>query len=85
MKRYHSETHITKRNHRNHLKIHGWPKKPVDCPCDKQAGRFRKKDAYDCGNTKCFICHSNKLPKRTKTKQEEKSDLYLKESQSPTG
>jgi hypothetical protein len=61
MKRYQQEKKITERNHREHLRTaHGWPKKPVDCPCDLQAGRFRKKDAYDCGRTMCRVCHYEK-------------------------
>jgi len=27
----------------------------VDCPCDDQVGRFRKKDAWDCGNSRCYL------------------------------
>jgi hypothetical protein len=33
----------------------------VDCECDEQIGRFRKKDAYDCGKTRCIICHGEKV------------------------
>lgn len=51
----------------------------VDCECDEQIGRFRKKDAWDCGNTQCGICHSDKFPKRSKTNQELKSDLDFEE------
>ena len=51
----------------------------VDCPCDTQIGRFRKKDAWDCGNTRCYICHSDKLPKRDLTYQELCANLKLKE------
>ena len=61
MKRFQQDKKITERNHREHLRsVHGWPKKPVDCPCDLQAGRFRKKDAYDCGRTMCRVCHYEK-------------------------
>jgi len=51
----------------------------VDCACDKQAGRFRKKDAYGCGNTRCWICHSDKYPKRKLSRQELVADLQLEE------
>lgn len=51
----------------------------VDCDCDEQKGRFRKKDAWDCGNTRCGICHGDKFPKRTKHDQELKSELSFKE------
>lgn len=51
----------------------------VACDCDDQIGRFRKKDAYDCGHTECFGCHSDKYPKRTPTEQEQMSELSFKE------
>jgi hypothetical protein len=28
---------------------------------ETQRGRYRKKDAYDCGNPKCMLCHSEKI------------------------
>lgn len=34
-------------------------------------GRFRKQHALDCGKSKCQICHSDKFPKREKTRKEE--------------
>jgi hypothetical protein len=51
----------------------------VDCQCDEQIGRFRKKDAYDCGITRCPICHSDKFPSRYSTIQEDIADLNFKE------
>lgn len=78
MRRYHSETTITKRNHRNHLKMYSRLGLST-CPRDQQVGRFRKKDAYDCGKSRCFICSHDQLPKRTPTQQEKKSELYLDE------
>ena len=51
----------------------------VDCACDEQVGRFRKKDAHDCGNTQCGICHQDKFPKRDLTRQELFSALSFKE------
>tara|TARA_Y100000034_G_scaffold113512_2_gene148616 strand:+ start:1065 stop:1397 length:333 start_codon:yes stop_codon:yes gene_type:complete len=70
MKRYHDERHITYRNWQEHLNIHrqsnidqGKSPDDIHCPCDRQMGRFHKRDAYDCGNTRCFICHSDKLLK----------------------
>ena len=51
----------------------------VGCACDEQKGRFRKKDAWDCGNARCRICHSDKFPKRDKHEQERLSDLSFKE------
>src|SRR6058998_197652 len=51
----------------------------LDCECDEQAGRFRKKDAYDCGNSRCLICHSDKYPRRLATRQEALAKLRLAE------
>jgi hypothetical protein len=92
MKRWHEEVHITYRNWRNHRRFHvesnidhGSQNEPgkdpfeVDCECDNQRGRFRKKDAYDCGNTRCCLCHSDKFPKRDKTYQEKRAELKHKE------
>lgn len=91
MKRWHEEIHISKRNWRNHRNMHIesnlWRNKPnpleIDCTCDNQIGRFRKRDAYDCGNARCQLCHSDKFPKRIITRQEYASKLkfeeYLKE------
>lgn len=90
MKRWHEDYAIAKRQWRKHHKMHvesnkGWVREvgkdpyEIDCVCDKQIGRFRKKDAYDCGNTQCKICHSDKFPKRTLSRQEKKSNLSLKE------
>lgn len=67
MKRWHEEKHITYRNWRNHIDIHresnksrGISPDDINCICDYQTGRFRKKDAYDCGKSGCFVCHSDK-------------------------
>jgi hypothetical protein len=90
MKRWHQELAVTKRNWREHRKIHvesnkTWQREvgkdpyEVDCACDDQIGRFRKKDAYDCGNTRCYICHSDKLPKRSLHEQEQLADLDFRE------
>ena len=51
----------------------------VDCDCDEQIGRFRKIDAYDCGNTRCYMCHGDKHPKREKHEQELLSELSFRE------
>lgn len=76
MKRSQKEISITKRNWLNHKKMHG--EFSVRCACHKQ-GYFRKRDAYDCGITRCFICHSDKYPKREDTRQEWVSDQKFKE------
>jgi hypothetical protein len=51
----------------------------VDCVCDEQAGRFRKQDAHDCGNPRCPICHGEKYPRRTLTRQEILAGLRFQE------
>ena len=45
---------------------------------DRKIGRCRKHHPYDCGNSKCFCCHSNKIGKEP-TRQEVQSDLDMKE------
>lgn len=82
MRRYHNELAIIRKHHREHLRsVHGWPKQPVNCPCDLQAGRFRKRDAYDCGQTLCRVCHYEKWQangRHTETRQELLSKLAMK-------
>lgn len=90
MKRWHEEFPRTyrewKKHHRNHIyseidrggKLNKDPFQ-VECVCDEQKGRFRKIDAWDCGNTQCYICHSDKFPKRDLTYREWESILRLKE------
>ncbi len=51
----------------------------ADCVCDEQAGRFRKKDAYDCGKAGCLYCHGDKYPRRRPTRQEINAGLRLQE------
>lgn len=46
---------------------------------EDQVGRFRKTHAFDCGKTKCGVCHCDKFPKRKKTNQELKSLFSFKE------
>lgn len=90
MKRWHQDLAVTKRNWREHRKIHvesnkTWTREvgkdpyEVTCACDDQIGRFRKKDAWDCGHTRCYICHSDKLPKRSLHEQEQLAELNLRE------
>ena len=44
-----------------------------------QVGRHRKRKAFDCGNTRCCICHGDKYPVRYSTKQEIIADMDYKE------
>jgi hypothetical protein len=62
MKRYHDERARIRSEHRFHLRhVHRWPKEAVDCECEMQAGRFRKKKALDCGKAACLLCHYEKI------------------------
>lgn len=62
MKRYHLERERIRREHRFHLRnVHKWPTQPVNCACELQAGRFRKKKALDCGKARCLLCHYEKI------------------------
>ena len=90
MKRWHEEFPRTKREWRKHYISHvesniDWSREvgkdpyEINCVCDKQIGRFRKTDAWDCGNTRCCICHGDKYPTRYQTYQEWCADLLLKE------
>lgn len=45
----------------------------------EHVGRFRKRHAFDCGNTRCGLCHGDKYPKRYDTYQEWCADLKFKE------
>lgn len=90
MKRWHEDFRISfrewKEHHHSHVESNknrsanriGKSPYEVDCICDKQIGRFRKKDAWDCGNTRCYICHSDKLME-DKRREEVKADLKFKE------
>lgn len=90
VKRWHQEKDRTVREWKKHRKVHtdsnknsrgkvGVSAYVVDCICDEQIGRFRKKDAYDCGNPRCWMCHNDKFPKREKTRQELLADKKLEE------
>jgi hypothetical protein len=91
MKRWHEEYNVFYRQWKTHRKSHvesnkdmsrnriGLSPQVIDCACDEQVGRFRKKDAWDCGNPQCGICHSDKFPKRSLTNREVKSNFSYKE------
>ena len=62
MKRYHQDRARILSEHRFHLRfVHDWPRKAIDCECELQAGRFRKKKALDCGKAGCRLCHYEKI------------------------
>lgn len=51
----------------------------VGCVCDDQPGRFRKRDAHDCGRARCQLCHGYKVPKRELTRRERLADRVFRE------
>ncbi len=62
MRRWHAETSLTRERRRRHLRqVHDWPRKPVECVCDTQTGRFRKRKALGCGRAHCLLCHRDKI------------------------
>jgi hypothetical protein len=83
--RIHRKSHVES-NLSQSVGYEPWQRKPgaspfvVKCACDEQVGRFRKKDAWDCGKPHCMICHSDKFPKRDKTHQEVNSERDFKEA-----
>lgn len=90
MRRWHEEYPRTYREWRKHYRSHvesnktsqrvaGKDPYDVDCICDRQKGRFRKRDAWDCGHARCYLCHSDKVPRRQATYQERCAALRLKE------
>lgn len=91
MKRWHEDYKITLREWKKHRRSHvesnkdsnrgriGRDPYEVDCECDEQKGRFRKKDAFDCGNPRCNVCHFAKYPKRELHEHEVRSNLDFKE------
>lgn len=89
MKRWHEDLPVAYREWKKHHRFHvsknidygklGRDPWQVECVCDRQIGRFRKKDAWDCGNAHCLLCHSDKFPKRELTYQELCANLKLKE------
>lgn len=89
MKRWHEDRKVAFREWKKHRRTHvdvnqygnrvGISAYVVDCECDDQVGRFRKMDAYDCGNPHCWICHGDKYPKRSRHEQEMRSDDAFRE------
>ena len=79
MNRFHADVAVIRRNHREHLRlVHDWPKVLVDCPCDLQAGRFRKRHALGCGRPRCRLCHPYKWP-RQPSRSERRSAIVTAE------
>jgi hypothetical protein len=52
----------TRREHALHLsEAHNWPRESIDCECEFQVGRFRKRKAFDCGRSRCQLCSYVKI------------------------
>ena len=86
MKRWHDDFFKTHREWRNHRREHvaqnraiGRDPNQVDCVCDEQKGRFRKRASGDCGKARCQLCHGYKFPERKKTFGELQAERQLKE------
>ena len=78
MKRYHQELERTKRVHRRHLHgLHNWPIAPLDCVCEFQVGRFRKRKAFGCGKSRCLLCHFEKTFGIDSVKDRTQDQRYL--------
>jgi hypothetical protein len=77
MRRWHRERHIARRHQRDHEHlIGGDSEQPFSR--DQQLGRFRKRNALDCGRARCFLCHSDKLLNH-RTREELLADLKMQE------
>jgi hypothetical protein len=90
MKRWHEEYPRTYREWKKHWLSHvehnidfgsfpGRDPYQIDCDCDQQKGRFRKRHPLSCGRARCQLCHSYKYPKRETTLDELRSQLTFKE------
>lgn len=90
MRRWHEDYTRTHREWKKHYLTHvednisfgreaGRDAYDIDCACDAQKGRFRKRHAFDCGHTRCWLCHGSKFPRREKTRQELLADLKFRE------
>ncbi len=91
MKRWHEDYRITLREWRKHRRTHvesnkagsgqrvGLDPQVVDCECDEQKGRFRKTDAFDCGNTRCRICHYDKFYSKDNGVKKLRADFEFRE------
>jgi hypothetical protein len=73
----HHEMHVAEK--KNYVREPGKAPYEIDCQCDEQKGRFRKRDAHDCGRPRCMLCHCDKVPKRKPTLFEKKVALSFRE------
>lgn len=77
MKRYHEEKHVIE--HR--VKMYKWLAGYLGQQNDKyvpDVGRFRKTwRCSGCRQSRCYVCHSDKFPKRKPTRQERQANQDL--------
>jgi len=73
----HRAMHVAIRN--NYVSERGEVPYDIDCQRDEQKGRFRKRDAHDCGRPRCMLCHCDKVPKRKPTLLEKKTAISFRE------
>jgi len=68
VKRAHVEYRRTLRVWREHLAQHD--RNEIRCKCEFEVGRFRKSwRVGGCGQSRCFLCHGDKLMKRPTLRQ----------------
>jgi len=61
VKRYHQELERIKRVHRLHLRGAHGNTAEINCICEFQVGRFRKRKAFGCDKARCLLCHYEKI------------------------
>ena len=77
MKRYHEEKHIIESRVQMYKRLAGHFG-PDDNKYVPAVGRFRKTmRCSGCRQSHCYVCHSDKFPKRKPTRQEQQADQYL--------
>jgi hypothetical protein len=61
MKRAHSQSDVAATNRNHKQRKFCMSQFAVPNAFTTQRGRYRKRDGFDCGNTQCMICHSEKI------------------------
>jgi len=77
MKRYHEEKHIIAKRVQQYKQLAGCLG-PDDNRYVPAVGRFRKTmRCSGCRQSHCYVCHSDKFPKRKLTRQEQQANKDL--------
>jgi hypothetical protein len=77
MKRYHEEKHIITKRVQQYKQLAGCLG-PDDNKYVPDVGRFRKTmRCSGCRQSHCYVCHSDKFPKRKPTRQERQANHDL--------